>query len=89
MRAAPSPIIVRFQSAAATMPKHARLHHAIIGAVGSDFETQTEVGNPSVQRHWPLAATCYEGSAVARRRRASVSSTVGLAPRDTKISRAS
>ena len=29
----PSPILVRFQLAEATMPKHARLRHAIIGAV--------------------------------------------------------
>lgn len=29
----PSPIIVRFQSAASTMPKHARLRHAIICAI--------------------------------------------------------
>lgn len=33
MRADPSPIIVRFQSAAPTIPKHTRLRHAIIDAV--------------------------------------------------------
>ncbi len=33
MQVAPSPIVVRFQSAAHTMPKHARLRHAIISAV--------------------------------------------------------
>jgi DNA-binding GntR family transcriptional regulator len=33
MPAAPSPIVTRFLAAAAGMPKHARLRHAIIGAV--------------------------------------------------------
>src|SRR3569832_2286842 len=30
---APSPILVRFEAAAASMPKHARLHRAIVEAV--------------------------------------------------------
>lgn len=33
MHDVPSPIIVRFQSVAPTMPKHARLRHAIISAI--------------------------------------------------------
>jgi DNA-binding GntR family transcriptional regulator len=33
MPAAPSPVVIRFQAAAATMPKHARLRHAVIEAV--------------------------------------------------------
>lgn len=40
MPTAPSPIVVRFQSVPATMPKHARLRHAIIDAVEAGELTQ-------------------------------------------------